>query len=249
MSLSAQNLISLGVANYTIANNAELSVYAGAVSALLVMTTWNTNPVPATLAKKSLSHFATTAGIPLTDWQDKVSAVFRFADKVVRLMPSDPALLAVRDANDDAAALLAMREFFALKGLTCRHYFKQWSNDKDNAGKFDPEAAKRAKEAKELAAMEAALGMVSNIDASSVATVAATEAAIAAEAALTPLQRFAMSVAGISDHAELDAMFAVLNARADELRAIADSVTMPAASEPAVSRGQRAAKRKVAVAA
>jgi hypothetical protein len=257
MALSVRALMSLSCASYSIASDAELTVYAGAVAAALSLTIWQATPVTMGDAKKALQFMAVTeAGIPLTDWQDKVGAVFKCATKLATKMHSTPELILVRDANDELAALLAMKDLFAIKGLTCRHYFKQWANS-ESTDKFDPEAAKRAKAEAEAAKMRALLDMRSNIDASSEAALkaaAATDtAAIEAAAALTPVQRFALTVAAMSDAAEIDAFHAVLSARQAELRAIADAAAAvmpePAPGEAPVSRGKRAAKRRAAVAA
>ncbi len=245
MALVARKLVALGVASYTVANDAELSIYAGVTAACLVLTTWNTSPVKVGDVKKALQDMATDNGIPLTDWQDKVGAVFKVADKIQRLMPADPLLLAVRDANDELAALQAMRDLFSVKGLSCRHYFKQWAN-LPGIEAFDPEAAKAARAERDRAKRASLLDTVSNIDAASEALAAKTVLADAAET-LTPLQRFMAAVEGISDMQEIDAMFAVLNGRAEALRAIAAApMPAPVPGETRAPRGERAKARREA---
>lgn len=234
MSLRPAILISHAVAAAKVGMAAEIQVFAGITVAALVYTTWMVTPRKASEVKSLCRDLAMENGITKEDWEDKVAAVFKVASNLQTHMGADPLLLAVRDADDESKALTAMVDLFTVKGVTCRHYFKQWSKQ-DNCNTFDPEAANRARKAKEAAARQVMLNLASDIDASSEATRAAAERiqsdALATVEALTPLQRFTLQVADIADAGLIDAMFAVLNARSDELRSIANEA-VAAASEP-----------------
>lgn len=248
MALRPALLVASAIASYKVAAQAEMHIFAGVTAAALCWTHWSTAPVKLASVKLALRDCALEQGITKEDWEDKVAAVFRVATKLATQMPNDPLLLAVRDANDEAAAVLAMVDLLTVKGVTCRHYFKQWSKQ-DDCAKFDPEAANNARKADEARKRALMMAMVSDIDASSEAARAASVKAAEAVQEVTPLQRFALDVANIADMAMLDAMFAVLNARSAELRDIAAKTVLAPATEPAKSRGERAKARREAAAA
>lgn len=248
MALRPALLVAHGLASFKVAAQAEMQVFAGVTAAALCWTHWSIAPHKLSEVKATLRDCALDQGITKEDWEDKVAAVFKVATKLATKMPNDPLLLAVRDADDEAKAVLAMVDLLTVKGVTCRHYFKQWSKQ-DDCEKFDPEAANNARKAEEARKRQLMMSVVTDIDASSEAAREASVRAAAEVANLTPLQRFALDVASISDAAQIDAMFAVLNARADELRAVAAAAVMPAAIETATPRGQRAKARREAVAA
>jgi hypothetical protein len=248
MALRPALLVAHGLASFKVAAHAEMHVYAGITAAALCWTHWSVTPHKLSDVKATLRDVALENGITREDWEDKVAAVFRVASNLATHMAQDPLLLAVRDANDEADAVAAMLDLLTCKRVTTRHYFKQWSKQADCTA-FDPEAAARARREAEATKRKLMMSVVTDIDASSEAARASEAKAKTVLEELTPLQRFALDVAAISDAAQLDAMFAVLNARSQELRALADATVMPAASEPVTPRGACAAARKVAVAA